>query len=100
MHVTQLAGGTIDGASQIELREPDDAPATIWIIWPSKPKHLRAQAAQHHLNAVTTISARASTRHAAMRADGGNDWTPWGVPCPSLVTHPHVSGPPSTTGVA
>jgi hypothetical protein len=39
MHVTQLASGTINGADQlsIELREPDDAPATIWIVWPVQP---------------------------------------------------------------
>jgi hypothetical protein len=38
MHVTQLASGTINGADQlsIELREPDDAPATVWIIWPER----------------------------------------------------------------
>jgi hypothetical protein len=39
MHVTQLASGTINGADElsIELREADDAPATIWIVWPSAP---------------------------------------------------------------
>ena len=39
MHVTHLASGAINGADQIkvELREPDDAPATIWIIWPPQP---------------------------------------------------------------
>ena len=39
MHVTQLASGAINGADQIkvELREPDDAPAAIWIIWPPQP---------------------------------------------------------------
>ena len=50
MHVTQLASGTINGADQlsIELREPIDAPATVWIIWPTQPTITDPEAAQYH----------------------------------------------------
>jgi hypothetical protein len=70
MHVTQLASGTINGADKlsIELREPDDAPATIWIVWPARPTITDPKRLNVTINAVMTILARASTRHAAIRA--------------------------------
>jgi hypothetical protein len=70
MHVTQLASGTINGADQlsIELREPDDAPATVWIIWPTQPTITDPKRLNITVNRVMAILARASTRHAAIRA--------------------------------
>jgi len=60
MHVTQLASGTINGADQlsIELREPDDAPATVWIIWPTQPTITDAKRLNITVNRVMAILAR------------------------------------------
>jgi hypothetical protein len=70
MKVTQLAGGAINGVDQlsIELREPNDAPATIWLIWPAQPTICGPKQLNITINAVMMILARASTRHAAIRA--------------------------------
>ena len=67
---TELARGAINGADQlsIELREPNDAPATIWLIWPAQPTICSPKQLNITINAVMTILARASTRHAAIRA--------------------------------
>jgi hypothetical protein len=70
MQRTELACGTINGADQIlvELREPDDAPATMWIIWPAQPTITDPKRINVTINVVMTILARASARHAAIRA--------------------------------
>jgi hypothetical protein len=70
MHVTQLASGIINRADQlsIELREPDDAPATIWLVWPAQPTITDPKRLNITISAVMTILARASTQHAAIRA--------------------------------
>jgi hypothetical protein len=70
MQTTQLAHGKITNADEllIELREPDDAPATIWIIWPAQPTVTDSKRLNITINAVMAILARASTRHAAIRA--------------------------------
>ena len=56
MQRTQIASGTINGADQIlvELREPDDAPATIWIIWPAQPTITDPKRINVTINAVMT----------------------------------------------
>jgi hypothetical protein len=48
--------------------QPDDAPATIWIIWPAQPTITDPKRINVTINAVMTILARASARHAAIRA--------------------------------
>jgi len=70
MKVTQLASGTFHGVDQlsIELREPDDAPATIWLIWPAQPTVTDPKRLNITINAVMAILARASTQHAAIKA--------------------------------
>jgi hypothetical protein len=44
MKGTQLTSGAINGADQlsIELGEPDDAPATIWIVCQQEAGRLKA----------------------------------------------------------
>ena len=70
MQTTQLASGAINGADQlsIELREPDDAPATIWIVWPARPTITDPQRLNITISAAMTILAKAATQHAAIRA--------------------------------
>jgi hypothetical protein len=70
MHVTQLASGTINGADElsIELREADDAPATIWIVWPFAPT---ITTPARYLEVATTairVLAEASTTLARIKA--------------------------------
>jgi hypothetical protein len=70
MHTTQLARGKINADEVlIELREPDDAPATIWIAWPPQPTITDPKRLNITVNAVMAILARASARHAAIRAE-------------------------------
>ena len=52
----------------IELREPDNEPATTWMIWRAQPTITDPKRLKITINAVMAILARASTRHAAIRA--------------------------------
>ena len=69
MQTTQLARGKINADGLlIELRQPDHAPATIWIVWPPQPTITDPKRLNITINAVMAILARASARHAAIRA--------------------------------
>jgi hypothetical protein len=72
MHVTQLAGGTVNGADQllIELRESDDAPPTIGIIWPAKPTISSPERLSATINAAMAILSRAATATRSGRPGG------------------------------
>jgi hypothetical protein len=71
MHVTQLASGAINGADQlvVELREPDHAPATVWLIWPAQPTICSPKQLNITVAAVMSILARQGV-HSARPAQG------------------------------
>jgi hypothetical protein len=68
--VTPLASGTLNGAATlaVELIQPDSMPAAVRINWPAQPTITDPKRINVTINAVMTILARASARHAAIRA--------------------------------
>jgi hypothetical protein len=69
---TILANGQITLADTllVELREPDEFPATILIIWPQAPSVIDPRRFAATANAVARLMATAITRLAETRAYG------------------------------
>ena len=67
---TILASGQITptDALQVELREPDQFPATILIIWPQAPSVVDPRRFGATANAVARLMATAITKLAEIRA--------------------------------
>jgi hypothetical protein len=67
--ITPLASGPVNHDQlSVELVEPDGMPAMVRIIWPPKPTITDPKRLNITINAAMTILARASARHAAIRA--------------------------------
>jgi hypothetical protein len=67
--ITPLASGQVNHDHlSVELVEPDGMPAVVRIIWPAQPTITDPKRINVTINAVMTILARASARHAAIRA--------------------------------
>jgi hypothetical protein len=65
------AAGTINASGDaitIELVEPPNHPPVVRLVWPAQPTITDPKRLNITINAVMTILARASTRHAAIRA--------------------------------
>jgi hypothetical protein len=67
---TTLASGQITptDALRVELREPEEFPATILIIWPQAPSVVDPRRFGATANAVARIMATAITKLAEIRA--------------------------------
>ena len=67
---TRLANGQITppDALRVELREPDEFPATILIIWPQAPSVVDPRRFGATANAVARLMAMAITTLAQIRA--------------------------------
>jgi hypothetical protein len=67
---TILARGQITAtdALRVELREPDEFPATILIIWPQMPSVVDPRRFGATANAVARLMATAITKLAQIRA--------------------------------
>jgi hypothetical protein len=62
MQRTELSRGHINHDELvIDLREPDNEPATIWIIWPAAPTITSPKQLNITIAAVMTVLAKAST---------------------------------------
>jgi hypothetical protein len=70
MHVTQLARGKITSADEllIELREPDNMPATVVIVWPPAASVASPTTFPTTAGKITAIVARAAVRLAQHKA--------------------------------
>jgi hypothetical protein len=67
---TILANGQITptDALPVELREPDEFPATILIVWPQAPSVVDPRRFSATANAVARLMATAITKLAQIRA--------------------------------
>jgi hypothetical protein len=65
-----LASGQITStdALRVELQEPDEFPASIWIIWPQAPSVIDPRRFSATANTVARIMATSITTLAQIRA--------------------------------
>jgi hypothetical protein len=70
MHVTQLARGAINGADEItvELRQPDNDRAVVFIIWPTQPTVCSPERLSATISAAMAVLARAATAYTRRKA--------------------------------
>ena len=68
---TTLASGQITPSDtlRVELREPDEFPATILIIWPQMPSVVDPRRFGASANAIARVMAMAITKLAQIRAN-------------------------------
>ncbi len=69
---TTLASGQITStdALLVELREPEEFPATILIVWPQAPSVIDPRRFGATANAIARLMAAAITKLAEIRAHG------------------------------
>jgi hypothetical protein len=70
MQRTELARGTINQSDEllIELRQPDNMPATVVIVWPAAPSVASPTAFPTTASKITAIVASAAVRLAQQKA--------------------------------
>jgi hypothetical protein len=70
MQRTELARGTINQSDEllIELRQPDNMPATVVIVWPAAPSVASPTAFPTTASKITAIVASAAVRLAQHKA--------------------------------
>jgi hypothetical protein len=70
MQRTELARGTINQSDEllIELRQPDNMPATVVIVWPAAPSVASPTAFPTTASKLTAIVASAAVRLAQHKA--------------------------------